>query len=159
LTTVSASQEVEIYEQDNTGEAQVLGQLAAFVGGIITEWYSRVAQWRPPGSGNETACMTCLNSPFNQLADFAEWPHDVVHSLVSDLNSAVLEVEAAIGEPRRGAPDPLRAHDLVYAAAEKHSADIVDVLRKCVEPKLSRYLRSQASDSVVFFEAAAEGRD
>jgi hypothetical protein len=137
----------------------MLGQLAAFVGGIITEWYSRIAQWRPPGSGNETACTTCLNSPFNRLADFAEWPHDVVHSLVSDLNGAVLEVQAALGEPRRGGYSELRAHDLVYAVAEKHSADIVDVLRKCVEPRLNRYLKNQAMESVVFFEAAAEGRD
>lgn len=90
------------------------------VAACLAAWYTQVALWQPPGRPTTRPCIRCAASFVRGVFDPGDWPHDVVHGLVTSMN----RLDKAVTRPR------------LVAALKSHRADMLDVLQRCVEPRL-----------------------
>lgn len=124
------------------------------LGSVLAGWCRSVAEWTPPGALSERQCVTCASSLVGQTIDISSWPHGLMHDLATSLDTAVRQIADSIAEDAMlegGRPtfstDDRRGQSLrefVLAVVREHSADLTDVLRECVEPRLDDYVRSEA---------------
>ena len=115
--------------------------IARHVDEILTEWYSNVSRWQPPGHSTNSMCAQCVESPFSVKLDLGDWPHDITHALVVRLTDAV---------------ESMRGLDEILLVLDANRYDILDVLEQCVLDRLSRYLRGQSQLAVNEFEMTGE---
>jgi hypothetical protein len=115
--------------------------IARHVDEILTEWYSNVSRWQPPGFSSNSTCVQCVESPFSTRLDLGAWPHDITHPLVVRLTDAV---------------ESMRGLDEILVVLDANRCDILDVLEQCVLDRLSRYLRGQSQIAVNEFEMTGE---
>lgn len=108
-------------------------------------WYSLVHAWEPPGQGTTGICQECTQSALACTIDISAWPHDVIHSLVQSLRSAVSDVRDSYCEEFAwdSASAPTVARAAVRDALASHSSDILDVLDQCVTDKLDGWIAAQ----------------
>lgn len=125
------------------------------LGTVLSGWYRSVAEWSPPGLLSGQHCQTCPSSLVARVIDVTPWPHDLVHQLAASLDIVVDQIAESVEEDAyaEGAPRHLRVapegsrlphvRRLVLATIAENSADMLDVIRECVEPRLEAYLRSE----------------
>lgn len=109
-------------------------------------WYTIVSAWEPPGEGFEGICAECAESSLAGAIDISAWPHDVIHTLVESLRSAVYDVQDSYCEECGWDPDatPELARRAVADTLVRYAADIEDVLEQCLSERLQSYLSAQA---------------
>lgn len=108
---------------------------------ILVEWYATVSRWQPPGEGSSVHCTLCVESGFSAQLGFSRWPHSVTHSLVANLTA--LASDAA-------------AREQICVLLLEHELDIDDVLEQCIDHRLSRFVRDQATAAVAIFGTLTE---
>jgi len=113
------------------------------LGGILSGWCETVADWTPPGQGSAHVCTTCANSILVTVMDVTEWPHDIMHQLASSLDSAALDIYAALDSQPIDECNYGSSRECVrrYVAdtVTARLADLSDVLVECVEPRLAAF--------------------
>lgn len=109
-------------------------------------WYTIVSAWEPPGAASAGICAECAESALACAIDIAAWPHDVVHTLVESLRSAIADVEDSYREECEwdAASAPAVARRAVADILVRYAPDIEDVLEQCLSERLQSYLTSQA---------------
>jgi hypothetical protein len=81
--------------------------------------------------------------------DVAPWPHDLMHQLAIDLDSAAAAIHASLEEDRRQGR-PVAADSLSVADEfSLHLGDVADVLSECVAPRLDEWISTEVSRSVL----------
>jgi hypothetical protein len=108
-------------------------------------WYTIVSEWEPPGAGFEGVCAECADSALACSVDITAWPHDVIHSLVASLRSAIADVQDSYREECEwdAASAPEVARRAVADTLARYAADIQDVLDKCLTDRLQAYVTGQ----------------
>jgi hypothetical protein len=144
----------------------------------LNGWFSYLASWQAPGETGRSGCEDCADSPFSRLDGLGDWPHDIVHSLVISLGTAVRHVQLTLEELDEASRNEhlelssLSAHERAArrAVLAKHAETLVlravstrievmrDVLDQCVEPALDEYLRSECERGLLAM-FAADDRD
>ncbi len=111
------------------------------LGSLLSGWYESIADWVPPGRGSAQLCVSCPSSILVQAVDVSEWPHDLVHQLAESLESALLQIVDSLPEP----PTLSYRHVEAYLASRvlRHAADLQDVFRECVEPRLDAWATAE----------------
>jgi len=123
--------------------------LDEILGATLESWYARVAEWVPPGIASDGRCAECGASPAAAILSDRLWPHSIVHELTVVL--AILERQLSeslvedrlewVGNSPVSVSTEIRAVlvDRVSAA----QGDIVDVLEKCLQPRLDAWVSGQ----------------
>lgn len=124
------------------------------LGSVLSAWCRSVAEWTPPGALSSEQCGTCHASLAAQTLDFSAWPHGLVHELATSIETTIAQISESIAEDAmvEGSRPTFSADDrrgqslrqFVLAVVVEHSADMVDVLTECVEPRLDVYVRGEA---------------
>lgn len=109
-------------------------------------WYTIVSAWEPPGTGFEGICAECAESALACAIDIFAWPHDVIHTLVESLRSAIADVQDSYREECQWDADsaPEVARRAVADTLVRYAADIEDVLEQCLSERLQAYLTLEA---------------
>ncbi len=114
---------------------------------LLSAWYHKAAAWAPPGRLSSDTCSHCPHSMLADFIDVAVWPHDLMHELVTSLDTGVSEIsEGLFGEGLETLSEEARmalAVAAVRSTLTEHADDLVDVLTECVEPRLSAYVSGQ----------------
>lgn len=79
--------------------------------------------------------------------DIAQWPHDLMHQLAIELDSAAAAINDSLEEDRTIGR---RSDDVPRVADEfsLHLGDIADVLAECVAPRIDAWVSSEVSRSI-----------
>lgn len=109
---------------------------------VLSTFYRSAAAWMPPGRLSDHTCTICATSLLSEAVEVGRWPHELMHDLARSLETVAAQIADAYDdeEPNPDAVDGFAAIAVVRAAIAEHSADILDVLRECVEPRLEEYL-------------------
>jgi len=114
---------------------------------LLSAWYHKAASWAPPGRLSGDTCSLCPDSLLAEHIDVAVWPHDLMHELVTALDTGVTEISESFLGDGPGIPSEASRVALAVAAVRstltEHADDLVDVLTECVEPRLSAYVSGQ----------------
>lgn len=115
---------------------------------LLSTWYHKAAAWAPPGRLSSETCTLCHTSTVAEVIDIAEWPHDLIHDLVTAIDRAIIEISESFSDecPETPVDDArvLCAFTAVRTKLADHADDLVDVLTECVEPKLTHYVYWQS---------------
>jgi hypothetical protein len=135
--------------------------LIDYLESILNSWYGYLARWDAPGAGGDDLCELCTNSPFVDGAGLADWPHDVTHPFIEELDLAVAEVrdwyraEVSIPSTAPSIDAPVATPPMdgavaaVYRLVAQRSSAIADVLNECIEPKLQSYVSGEVARMLV----------
>ncbi len=119
------------------------------LGSVLCAWYESVAEWRPPGRLGATTCTTCRSSLLASKFDVSQWPHDLMHQLAIDLDTAAAAVNDSLEEDRNLGRRIARDTPSVADEFSLHIGDIGDVLAECVAPRLDAWVSAEVSRSVL----------
>ncbi len=117
------------------------------LGSVLCGWYESVAEWRPPGRLGATTCVTCRSSMLASKFDVAQWPHDLMHQLAIDLDTAAVAINESLAEERGRGRRAARDSPSVADEFSLHLGDIADVLAECVAPRLDEWISAEVSRS------------
>lgn len=128
--------------------------------GIVSGWYESAADWTPPGQLSGATCGACDDTLLAQVIEVRRWPHDLMHQLAADLESASLHIldarhdrDAPVADP--SALDDVRAY--VAGAIARQVDDILDVLEQCVSPRLDDYVGRRLARGLALVMADSAG--
>ena len=111
-------------------------------------WYSYVSAWQPPGAGSTGICDECTASALACTIDISAWPHDVIHSLVQSLRTAIADVSDSYRDdnPEDADAAPGVARAAVRETLARYADDIIDVLEHCIDHKVETWVTAQIDD-------------
>jgi hypothetical protein len=150
--------------------------LSALLDSTLEGWYGYLSVWQPPGLTGHELCDSCASSPLSHLVDIDSWPHDLGHTLVRCLSSARDQILASLEDlsydqwmPPADGEEPSifelaerrdalerQANQLIVSGVNERSAEIRDVLDKCVGPRLGRYLATETESLLKSLEPIEE---
>jgi len=76
------------------------------------------------------------------VVNVTDWPHDLIHQLATEIESAIAIVEEYRQACTKDVPDCVR--DYVTRVLTSRSADLLDVLHECVTDRIDAWVESQA---------------
>lgn len=123
------------------------------LGTVLCQWYQSAAAWVPPGVLSTRTCDTCAISLVADTIDLTQWPHDLMHELVSAVGTMAVQISESWAEDEcaDGYDDVGRMKcvvTLVRSAVMEQRGDLLDVLEQCVEPALAEYVDTEAARGI-----------
>ncbi len=101
---------------------------------LLADWFSAIASWLPSGDPAHHGCTSCADSTVASTLGIENWPHDLVHVIVTH---AATMTEVA----REHTATARDAEELVLAALAASAGDAHDIFDSCVAKPLGAYLR------------------
>jgi hypothetical protein len=94
---------------------------------LLVEWFSAIATWSPASATSHDGCTSCSDSPIALALGITEWPHDLVHLIVT----------------RAGTMTEVLDEQLMLRILEANARDAHDIYESCVAQQLQSYLRTE----------------
>jgi len=124
------------------------------LGSILSAWYESVAEWMPPGQLSTDTCSTCPESVLAQAITVADWPHDLMHQLATEIETAIAIIaESLMTETDEYVIAKIQEHravcskdipgctkEFVGRELVSWSDDLIDVLSECVTPRIDEWI-------------------
>lgn len=112
----------------------------------------------PPGRLSAATCSSCQDTVLAGVIRLGDWPHDLIHQLATQLESAIeIVTESLTIDTDPLVVDKVVEHravcaldladcvrDFVSTEVESWSADLLDVLSECVTPRLDEWIAAES---------------
>lgn len=94
---------------------------------LLVEWYSAIASWIPGSPLAHAGCASCTDSAVASALGITDWPHDLVHHIVTRTRSVTTELD----------------EQLILDVLAANARDAHDIYESCVAQQLQAYLRTE----------------
>ena len=94
---------------------------------LLVEWYSAIASWVPGSALVHAGCTSCTDSAVALSLGVSEWPHDLVHLIVTRASTMTEVLD----------------EQLILQALEASARDAHDIYESCVAQQLQSYLHTE----------------